>query len=103
MECRIEYFKRCGLTADDFNKANILLVIVRINMVCRDACTFGDEIEFETSLDKINRKSIAFKYVARNTRTRRVVFKAETVNFVTSREGSLSSIPDYIYEKLANR
>ncbi|HHN65496.1 MAG TPA: acyl-CoA thioesterase [Nitrospirae bacterium] len=102
MECRIDYFRKCGLTVDDFNNSNILLVIVRINMICKDACTFGDQIEIETILQKINKKSIAFKYIAKNINTNRVVFEAETVNFVINKEGTLCSFPDYIYEKIIN-
>jgi acyl-CoA thioesterase FadM len=71
-------------------------------MVCKDTCTFGDQIEIETMLEKINKRSIAFKYIARNINTNRVVFEAETVNFVISKEGKLSSFPDYIYEKIVS-
>ncbi|NOY65211.1 MAG: acyl-CoA thioesterase [Nitrospirae bacterium] len=102
MECRIDYLKKCGLTAEDFNNANIQLVIVKINMTCRDACTFGDEVEVETTLEKINKRSITFKYTAKNTKTNRIIFEAETTNFVTTSNGRLCSFPDNIYERLAN-
>ncbi len=99
-ECRIDYFRKCGLTLDDFSNSNILLVIVKINMLCRGSCTFGDMIEIETILEKLNKKSITFKYIAKNLNTDKVLFEAKTVNFVINKDGKSSKLPDYIYEKI---
>ncbi len=99
-ECRINYFRKCHLSEKLLNEANIFLVMVRVNLICKNPCTYGDNVVIETKLEKINKKSIVFKYVAKIENTEKIIFEAETANYVTSKEGKLVSFSPEIFEKI---
>jgi YbgC/YbaW family acyl-CoA thioester hydrolase len=102
MECRIDYLKKCGLTEEMLVKDAINLVIVRVNLTCKNPCTYGDVVIVETKLKHMNKKSIEFTYVAKNEKNDKVIFEAETVNFVVNKEGKLCSLSDEIFKKLSD-
>jgi len=99
-ECRLMYLKKCGIMQFELDKLDILLVIVRVNLVCKSFCTYGDVVVVNFKVKKINRKSIAFNYIAKNKDTGKVVFEAETVNFVVNSKGKMKEFPAYMLDRI---
>ncbi len=100
MECRVDYLKKCGLTQNEFKESDVLLVIVRVNLVCKTPCTYGDVVVVNTKLKNINHRSIAFTYVCTHKDSGKVVFEAETVNFVVNSKGKMGEFPEDMLNKI---
>ncbi|MCM8766090.1 MAG: acyl-CoA thioesterase [Candidatus Omnitrophica bacterium] len=101
-EARTEFLESCGVFLKDLLKRGIQFVVVEQEIRYKAPAFYGDILEIETHLNKIDKLKIEFTYEIKN-QERKLISLAKTTLACVDRSFKACSLPEDMRRLLTSR